>query len=355
MTGATGQLGVELVPRLLAMGHEVIAIARKPPESYHKNLSFVQGDVTQSPITHAHIRADVFLHVAALTSLRERNEGQLDRVNNLGTQHVVDYCLAHKIPRLFHTSTLYVVGDYSGVFHESDVDVGQEFKNRYERSKYFAESVVRNHPYLRTTIMRLGILVGRYDDGVSAFFEGFYRPVRAVVYAHRFAEKNLHFPKREKFEETLFLPRLHLPVRIFGQPESTLGITPVDWAAEQVAQIAHVTADRVSHETDTYHIVPDTLPTMTDVCEGINRGLGITGYHVGPRKRRHPVHDFYNYLIRDFTPYIKDQPSFETSVGNTCPTVDAAFLERCVRYWREHDGATTRGQEGVQASGLRSA
>lgn len=349
-------LGVELVPKLLAAGHEVIVIARKPPdESSHPKLRYVEGDIAESPITKAHIAADVFLHVAALTSLRERNEGESLRINFHGTRNVAHYCVEHKIARLFHTSTLYVVGDHQGEFTETDFDLGQKPHNKYEESKLAAEGVVRNHPYLRTTIFRLGILVGRYDDGMSAFFEGFYRPVRAVVYAHRFAEKKLHFPPREEFEEALFLPRLNLPVRIFGQPESTLALTPVDWAAEQIARIVTESAERASHETETYHVCPDVLPTMADVCAGINQGLGIRGYHVGPKTRRNPVHMFYNHLIRDFSPYIHDQPDFKTSLGHTCPRVDVAFLERCVRYWREH-GSTDRErrERGVEIPGLRS-
>ena len=42
-----------------------------------------------------------------------------------------------------HVSTAYVAGTHAGEFTEDDLDVGQGFRNSYERSKFEAEQLVR--------------------------------------------------------------------------------------------------------------------------------------------------------------------------------------------------------------------
>ena len=43
---------------------------------------------------------------------------------------------------------------HAGRFAEVDLDVGQSFRNSYERSKFEAEGLVRSQPDLPFTIMR---------------------------------------------------------------------------------------------------------------------------------------------------------------------------------------------------------
>jgi thioester reductase-like protein len=66
---------------------------------------------------------------------------------------------ARRFERLDYVSTAYVSGRAKGVFHESDLDVGQSFKNHYEETKYLAElEVVKSG--LPRAIYRPGIVVG---------------------------------------------------------------------------------------------------------------------------------------------------------------------------------------------------
>ena len=44
-----------------------------------------------------------------------------------------------------HVSTAYVAGTHSGTFGERDLDLGQDHRNAYERSKLEAEALVREH------------------------------------------------------------------------------------------------------------------------------------------------------------------------------------------------------------------
>lgn len=334
VTGATGYLGRELVRELLERGHEVTALVRRPLSSTHANLKYVVGDVTKHNlgVEHHLEQTDALIHAAAITTLKPRDESALVKTNLEGTINVVRFCLANYIQRLFYVSTLYISGDYTGTFKESDYDLGQVFKNPYEQSKFNAEGIVRNHNLLDVTVFRPGILVGRYEDGHSTLFEGFYRPMRAIVAAHDFAERRLKLPRREVLESALHLPVLHLPIRIYGAPESTIALTPVDFAASSIASLISSGC-----ESRTYHIVPDKLPELHTIAEAICEVLGIEGYHVNLKHTRNPLDAFYNRLLRDFLPYLHDHPSFQTSVGASCPSVDKEYIKRLIAYWRVHD------------------
>ena len=348
VTGSTGMLGSEVIPRLLESGHEVLALARNPKPSTHPMLTYIKGDITERYCGGIVLRdVDAILHLAALTSLRDRNVPKLHDVNYLGTLNVVEMAHTYKIDRFFHCSTVYVCGDYDKVFLEDQLDIGQSPKNEYEKTKFESESFITKQSGLDWTVLRPGILTGNYDTGKAQFFEGFYRPVKAFVLAHRFMEQKLRLPPREKFESNFNLPRLNLPVRIYADPDSTLGLTPVDWAGEVFSQIINDSAT----SGKTYHVVPKDIPKMDKIIEGIMCALGVYGINISLEHTKNPLDLFYNRMIKDFHPYLHDQPVFQTYYGHTCPVIDAAYIERAVKYWREHDEhqpGTGREEEQIQ-------
>ena len=67
-------------------------------------------------------------------------------MNVEGTRQILQFaalCQARGgLRRLSHISTAYVAGEHSGCFSEDDLDVGQSFRNGYERSKFEAERLV---------------------------------------------------------------------------------------------------------------------------------------------------------------------------------------------------------------------
>ncbi len=77
-------------------------------------------------------------------------------------------------------STAYVAGDHPGSFSEADHDVGQEFHNHYERSKFESELLVRSQEGLPFTILRPSIVVGDRLTGWTASFNVLYWPLRAL-------------------------------------------------------------------------------------------------------------------------------------------------------------------------------
>ncbi|HLH64994.1 MAG TPA: SDR family oxidoreductase [Solirubrobacteraceae bacterium] len=77
-------------------------------------------------------------------------------------------------------STAYVAGTHPGSFCEDDHDVGQRFHNSYERSKFEAELLVREHTGLPSSIIRPSIVVGDRQTGWTAAFNVLYWPLRAL-------------------------------------------------------------------------------------------------------------------------------------------------------------------------------
>jgi nucleoside-diphosphate-sugar epimerase len=106
-------------------------------------------------------------------------------INVEGTRNVLAFAeLAREsggLERYGHISTAYVAGTHDGRFAESDLDVGQEFRNSYEQSKFEAEQLVRSTDGLPFTIMRPSIVVGDRRSGWTAAFNVLYWPLRAFA------------------------------------------------------------------------------------------------------------------------------------------------------------------------------
>jgi len=106
---------------------------------------------------------------------REINVGGVARVIELAAAIAAGGYLR----RLVHVSTAYVSGRHSGEFGEQDLDVGQEFRNSYERSKNEAEQLLRRFPDLPVVIARPSIVVGHRASGWTPVFNVLYWPMRA--------------------------------------------------------------------------------------------------------------------------------------------------------------------------------
>ena len=79
-----------------------------------------------------------------------------------------------------YISTAYVAGDHPGSFSEDQLNVGQGFRNGYERSKFEAEQLVsRAAARLPVQIFRPSIIVGETESGWTASFNVLYPPLKA--------------------------------------------------------------------------------------------------------------------------------------------------------------------------------
>ena len=199
MTGFPGFLGSALLPRLLARREGVKAVCLVQPrhlalatervaaiEADHphtrRRISLVAGDITADhlgidPAERATLdQVSEVWHLAAVYDLAVGPD-IARRVNVDGTARVLDFCRSLTgLTRLQYVSTCYVSGRYDGEFTEDDLDVGQEFRNHYESTKFEAELLVHKAMAdgLPVTIYRPGIVVGDSVTGETQKYDGPY-------------------------------------------------------------------------------------------------------------------------------------------------------------------------------------
>jgi thioester reductase-like protein len=197
MTGATGFVGMELLRRFIERGdrriHALVraaddeAAAERLPA--HARLSAVAGDIEQpglglSEENRERLAQDVttVVHCAASVSFDLSLE-ESRRVNVDGTRNVVDFAQrCRRLERLTYVSTAYVAGEPRGLFREDQLDVGQRFRNTYERSKFEAERMIRSKAAgLPLQILRPSIVVGDSRTGRTSSFNVLYGPLKALA------------------------------------------------------------------------------------------------------------------------------------------------------------------------------
>lgn len=209
LTGATGFVGMELLVRFLERtDRHVFALVRATDDRaaatrmertlrslfgaghpHAERVSAVRGDITRPGLG---LREDAdglaeqvseIVHGAASVSFGlGLNDSRA--INVQGTKRMVEFadrCQARGgLRRFSHISTAYVAGDHGGCFSEDDLDVGQSFRNPYERSKFEAESLVAGvRRRLPITVLRPSIVVGERGSGWTASFNVLYSPLRA--------------------------------------------------------------------------------------------------------------------------------------------------------------------------------
>lgn len=197
-TGYPGFLGSELLPRILARRDDAIAVcivqpkfaalARERAAPLGDRVRIVEGDITSPLQLNAGNVTEVF-HLAAVYDLAvSRDLGM--RVNVDGTRNVLNFAAAQpNLERFHYVSTCYVSGRFPGLFHETDLTLGQSFNNHYEQTKYLAEVEVqrRMKSGLPATIYRPSVVVGDSATGVTQKFDGPYFVMQWILRQPRIA------------------------------------------------------------------------------------------------------------------------------------------------------------------------
>ncbi len=211
LTGATGFVGMELLARVLdetdrdvvalvragddgaaqarvdAMLTTLMAPGRRPPRGRVRALAadLESPGLGLSPMARARIAGSIsaVVHCAASISFTLPIE-EARRVNVDGTREIVELALQAReqgaLERFVHVSTAYVAGERTGVVSEHDADVGQGFRNTYERTKLEAEEIVRGSG-LPASIVRPSIIVGDSATGWTQAFNVIYWPLQAFA------------------------------------------------------------------------------------------------------------------------------------------------------------------------------
>ncbi len=317
ITGATGFLGSMLINEILSTSNDIIyslvrgisvedarnritAILEKvfepgaPAKEMLSRVHICLGDITKenlglqkSTIRDLFNKIDIIYNSAAVTDLNWPLE-KVRRINVNGTKNVLDFALLCKkngrLKKINHISTAYIVGTKECTFKEEDLEIGQNFNNTYEQSKYEAEHQVVTYRSmgLDIDIFRPSIVMGRYKDGMTTSFKMFYQP--------------LHFFSLELFD------------RIPAISESAANLINVDIVAKAIILISNLSDDKNTN----YHIASPNVPTFDYIIDMASKYFGFKKpnfvqpkeidihkeYTIVKRKMIEPYIPYFNYFTK---------------------------------------------------------
>lgn len=128
VTGATGFVGAVLMPELVRDhgGENLTALVlpgdRIPASWAGLGVDIVSGDIADAAAVRAAIAGHSHvIHLAGLISYWRRDRQLLDRINREGVRCVVEACLAEKVKRLVHVSSVGAIG-----FHRDGTPADEE-------------------------------------------------------------------------------------------------------------------------------------------------------------------------------------------------------------------------------------
>jgi NAD(P)-dependent dehydrogenase (short-subunit alcohol dehydrogenase family) len=241
VTGGTGFIGRRLIQLLLAHRQGKIHVLVREGSAGRldeltarwelavgatasKRIVPVIGDlrrpllgVEDARITELRGQIKHFFHLAAvydMTAPAERNAA----VNVGGTTHAVELARSLEAGCLHHVSSIAVAGDYEGTFTEEMFDEGQRLPSPYHRTKFEAERIVREQPFVAWRTYRPGIVVGDSRTGEMDKVDGPYYFFKAIQ------------RMRQLIPE--WLP-------LVGVDLGLTNVVPVDWVAAALEHLAH--------------------------------------------------------------------------------------------------------------------
>ncbi len=208
LTGATGFIGGELVPRLLrrddaptvyclvrARDAEQLEARRRALLAWSAidataadRVVAIAGDVTRERLGLGDAydrlaeRVHEIYHAAASTKFDLALE-DARAVNCDGAAHVLAFALAARdaggLRRVHHVSTAYVAGRCAGVISEAEVPDRPNFRNTYEQTKWESEQILDPaRAEVAITRYRPSIVVGDSHTGRTLHFRVLYDPMR---------------------------------------------------------------------------------------------------------------------------------------------------------------------------------
>ena len=283
LTGATGFVGMELLARYLERtDRRVHALVRAEGQAqaderlrgtlqtlfgsrdaYASRVVPVAGDIESEglgidPASRRRLAGRVtdVVHAAASVSftlpLPKAREVNVD-----GTRRLLEFgelCRQRGgLRRLSYVSTAFVAGTHSGEFREQQLDVGQDFRNTYERTKFEAERLVRSYSgQLPIQIFRPSIVVGERPTGWTAAFNVLYAPLKA-------------------FDRGAFKA---LP----GRRAAPVDVVPVDYVADAIFELSN--SEPAEEEVETYQLVAGRRATT------VGRLVDLSASYFGRRPPR---------------------------------------------------------------------
>jgi len=268
------------------------------------------------------------LHSAAALKFHEEADGEPWRTNVGGTRHVLQLCRDTGIRKIHYVSTAYVCGMRTDRIVEDDLDLGQGFRNDYEKSKLEAETMVRGDSHLEeVTVYRPAVISGDSKTGYTNTYHGLYMYLKIMCIMARNTEPG---PDGVR----------HTPMQLDTTGDEPRNVIPVDWTS---AVICHLVTSPESHGR-TFHLAPQIRMTARQMVEAGYSYFNSTGVEfvgrTGERSEERLEKDFYENATM-YRAYEDSDPEFDTTNVQKfashlpCPVIDEAMLHRFMKFGEE--------------------
>lgn len=351
LTGATGLLGQYLVRDMLQRGIRLALVVRgqskmtaqqrieQTMQMWEQELGkplarpvCIEGDITQpglglTPAWSQWIGqlCDKALHCAASLTFHQQGEEPW-RTNVTGTRNFLDLCQSAGIDEMHYISTAYVCGHRDEKVLEDDLDVGQNHRNDYEKSKFQAEQMVREHGFADLTVYRPVVITGDSITGYTSTYHGTYLYMKLAKLLSQYVDPDENGNR-------------HVPIRWGLTGDERRNITPVDWNSEVICRLY----ENPKAHGRTYHMAPHEPLTMRDAIGYATDFYGITGIEFLGFKDKppHELNDLEKWVwanIEIYGAYDFMDPEFDTTNLQQfapepyCPKLDQAMARRLMEY-----------------------
>lgn len=338
LTGGTGYLGSNLIPKFIENGYHLKLLVRAKKDNprtrviqclsntYNdsseisdalEKIEILQGDVTKRNLgltdytvkSLAKEISNVF-HCAAAVSFDEEKEDVVRRNNIEGTKNILSFMEKLQNVHLHYMSTAYVCGQRKDTVKEDELNIRQVFNNSYEKIKCESEGLVKKwtaqHNF-KTTIYRPSVIVGDAKTGQNYSNYGPYGILRIVDLSIR--RFKLEYKKGNpmlknsgaKFEDGKFF----IPLRVIGKYDKSLNLVNIDYVLEAIICIFK-SKDNIGK---TFHITnshPPAVGLLKDcLCEILDvKGIKFVSPEDFKKEPMKPWEKLFNKNIEAYTPYL---------------------------------------------------
>ena len=200
VTGGTGLVGAHLLLLLAEKGRKVRSLYRNPEsiqktqtlfkrhekEALFSSIEWIQGDILDiSSLEMAFESVEHVYHCAAFISFSPDDEKKLRKTNIEGTANIVNFCIARKVKKLCHVSSIAALGDLSSnerYLTETEEWNPEKLHSDYAISKYGAEMEVwrGQEEGLDVVMVNPGIILGAgfWEQGSGLFLANAKKGIR---------------------------------------------------------------------------------------------------------------------------------------------------------------------------------
>jgi dihydroflavonol-4-reductase len=176
VTGANGLLGNFILKKLISEKVPVVGLRRVSQSAnsiFDREVEWREVDIINSlSLTEAFKNINTVIHTAAVVSFDPSAKERIFQTNVIGTQNVVNACLALGIPRLIFISSVAALGRKKGIveINEESKWVDSNLNSDYAKSKYLAElEVYRGQEEgLSVSIINPSVILSTADPNKSS-------------------------------------------------------------------------------------------------------------------------------------------------------------------------------------------